>query len=232
MNEKILPILPIPDVVFFPHTSLPLYVEDKIYVRMILEAVEAGQEVVISLARPTRPIFGNVNKQIRQYRPATICSAGQPVILDNFNDKALKVIVKGTQRVRLLGAKQLLPYPVFETINYPDAHVISGTNLDNIIHTVSSKLENWVEQNVRDSQERESFFKNLLSVNHMIDYSAMLMIRDTDIRQLILECDNLLERVFLVAKLLENKEPLKEDIQLSTALKKFEIYESMAKLAM
>ncbi len=208
------------------------------YVRMILEAVEQDSEIVLSLARPNRTFIGTSNnpqlkgKEFKQYRPATISTAGKPIILDNFNNQALKVLVKGTSRVRLINPKQLLPYPVFDTIPFPDLLGANGVQLDHAIQKISNKLENWVNQNVRDSLERDSFFKDLTSVNHMIDYSAMLMIRDTDIRQLILECDNLLERIFLVAKLLENKQPLREDLQLSTALKKFEVFESMAKMAM
>ena len=84
-KSKRMPVLPIPNVVFFPRTALPLYVEETSYVRMIRDVVEQDGEIAVALARPmwsTEP-SGELGKV--HYSPSEICGAGRPVILEELD---------------------------------------------------------------------------------------------------------------------------------------------------
>jgi hypothetical protein len=93
---------------------------------------------------------------------------------------------------------------------------------------MASMLDNWVAQTVTDSQEREAFYSGLHSATHIINYCAMLMIGDRDIRQLLLECDGMIERVNLLFMLLHDRSPLDENPRVSNAIKRFEVIERLS----
>jgi Lon protease-like protein len=51
-GEFLLPLFPLPDLVFFPSTRLPLHVFEPRYRKMVSDALEADQRFGIVLLRP------------------------------------------------------------------------------------------------------------------------------------------------------------------------------------
>jgi Lon protease-like protein len=219
-------VIPIPEVVFFPLTILPLRIEEPIYQLLIKQAVERGAEVAVSMARRTNQNALYKGQRMPLFAPAPICGVGSPVIVEE-KDGAIKVLIKGTKRVRLLGLVTNLPYPIFQAEEVADEKEIFGRSFGQI-QQMASMLDNWVAQTVTDSQEREAFYSGLHSATHIINYCAMLMIGDRDIRQLLLECDGMIERVNLLFMLLHDRSPLDENPRVSNAIKRFEVIERLS----
>lgn len=229
-NSIIIPVLPIPDVVFFPHTALPLYIEEHSYVKMIHDCIENDIPIAVSLAQPlTTHSFHKKGISKTQYRPSGVSGYGTPFIIESYENKAVKVLIRGVGKVILKEPVQSLPYPTFRAEYLHDREENIEFN-NNAIQRINTILQNWVSINVTNSVEQEAFYSNLKSVFHVVDYVAMLMIQDRDIKQVLLETDSLFERVSMLNALLDRSGQVLENLDTANAIKHFEFIEKISKI--
>lgn len=222
MTKLKVPVLPIPNVVFFPHASLPIYIVDPIYVRMVRECVANDQHLAITM----------VNGQSSAFLPgqqhSQICSIGKPIILEELEGGGIKALIKGVQRVKLQAPKQHLPYLICDAEAYydqlEDCAVISSS-----IERLKKILNSWLTENISSSVDRQVFTQSLISVYHVVDYVSMFLIQDPEIRQLLLENTSIYERIQMLNSLLKESRPFSEDPTVVSAIKNFEVLESTAK---
>mgnify|MGYP005655293361 CR=1 FL=1 len=230
-KNMIIPVLPIPDVVFFPNTSLPLYIEESSYIQMINDCIRDEKPIAVSLAQPLsgHAIHGKNISKI-QYRPSRISGYGIPIIVEKYENNAIKILIKGMGRVKLHELVQNLPYPCFKAEFLNDLKEDLTYNQD-YVDRINSILQTWISVNITNSIEQEAFYSNLKTTSDIVDYVAMLMIHDRDIRQLILESDSLFEKVSMVNALLEDTGRHLENIETVNAIKHFEFIEKLSKVA-
>ena len=106
MKTLKVPVLPIFNVVFFPHTAVPLQLVNPVGIQMIKDCVEANSPVALSLT---------YNSQTEAVSPVQkTCGVGIPIILEEKRN-FLKVLVVGMSKVRLLKPVKTAPYPGFPT---------------------------------------------------------------------------------------------------------------------
>lgn len=225
MNLNKVAVLPIPNLVFFPGTSLPLYVVEPVFIRMIKECVEENMLVGISMAEPLVYIFGH-----KRPTPKNICGIGKPIILEELHDGTLRVLIKGFGKVRLGSVKQNLPYLIYQCEEYPDIKSEFGIVCDSKVERLKNLLDDWIVDSISDSVERKSFQEKINSVNEVMDYISMFLIQDHEMRQLLLENTSLNERIQMLDTLLKGPAPFFEDITATRAIKSFEILEKTAKV--
>ena len=182
--------------------------------------------MVFSLAQPLAP---NRQGQRAKYTPKNICSIGVPVIVEPFNEGTLKILVKGVKKVKLLSIHQNLPFLIFEAEDYPDypkSTILNG----GVVERLRNILDLWLEENISDTTERESFQDNLKTLAHIVDYMSMFLIQDVTMRQNLLENNCLVERVRILNLLLKDNNPFEEDLLTIDAFKNFENLELTSKL--
>ncbi len=216
-------VLPIPNVVFFPHASLPIFVVDQVYLRMIKDCIDKGELLVVTMAE-----HHGVYKSFNEYGHKKVGSAGKPIILEELPDGTIKVLIKGVCRVSLGTVIQNLPYLVCEAEELHDiieSEVLIGPKVERLREILNS----WLTENIPDSVEREIFSQSLISIYHIIDYVCMFLIRDRDIRQLLLENTSLYERIQMLDTLLQEPHPYIENPSAVSAIKSYEILEKTAK---
>ncbi len=225
MNLNKVAVLPIPNLVFFPGTSLPLYVVEPVFIRMIKECVEENMLVGISMAEPLVYIFGH-----KRPTPKNICGIGKPIILEELYDGTLRVLIKGFGKVRLGAVEQNLPYLIYNCEEYPDIKDTYGLVSDSKIERLKALLDNWILETISDSVERKIFQEKINSATEVMDYISMFLIKDEEMRQLLLENTSLNERIQMLDTLLKGHAPYFEDISATHAIKSFEVLEKMAKV--
>lgn len=225
MNLNKVAVLPIPNLVFFPGTSLPLYVVEPVFIRMIKECVEENMLVGISMAEPLVYIFGH-----KRPMPKNICGIGKPIILEEMYDGTLKVLIKGFGKVRLGSVQQNLPYLIYECEEYPDIKDTYGLVCDSKVERLKELLDNWIVGTISDSVERKHFQDKINSASEVMDYISMFLIKDHEMRQLLLENTSLNERIQMLDTLFKGTAPYFEDITATRAIKSFEILEKTAKV--
>ena len=115
-GEFLLPIFPLPNLVFFPHTRLPLHVFEPRYRQMVQDAMDGDQRIGIILLRPgwERDYFGAP----AVFEWGTIGTIEQAVPLE---DGRFNVVVRGDVRFRMLDEVSRVPYRTARVIAVPEA---------------------------------------------------------------------------------------------------------------
>jgi Lon protease-like protein len=115
-GEFLLPLFPLPNIVFFPHTRLPLHVFEPRYRQLIKDALETDQRFGIVLLRPgwEADYFGAPPL----FEFGTLATIEQAVPLD---EGRYNILVRGDVRVRIVGEVTSVPYRTARVIAEPEA---------------------------------------------------------------------------------------------------------------
>ena len=218
-----LPVIPIPNLVLFPNTAVPVLVTEPIYIELIEKCIHLNGPVVVSLSRPVTNVFGKL-----KFTPSDICTQGIPIIIERPEVGIIKIIIKGEKRVKLIRLEQNLPYLKFQVEDYKDqkqnpvplGRGIQGSRRAEHLKKV---LFNWVERNIEDGLEKENFLSELKDVQAIVDNICMFIIKDIEMRQIFLESQGLIDRIYLLNTLLEKEDANKENSYLLEIVKDFEI---------
>ncbi|MDQ6800510.1 MAG: LON peptidase substrate-binding domain-containing protein [Acidobacteriota bacterium] len=123
-GEFLLPLFPLPNLVFFPRTRLPLHVFEPRYRKMVTDAVAADQRFGIVLLRPgwEADYFGTPPI----HTCGTVGQIEQAVPLD---DGRYNILVRGEVRFRVVGEVSREPYRTARVIIQPEqSHDASQTH--------------------------------------------------------------------------------------------------------
>jgi len=114
-GEFLLPLFPLPNMVFFPNTRVPLHVFEPRYRQMITDALESDQRVGIVLLRPgwEADYFGAPAIHIC----GTVGTIEQAVPLD---DGRFNILLRGDVRFRVVGEVSTQPYRTARVIAQPE----------------------------------------------------------------------------------------------------------------
>jgi Lon protease-like protein len=212
------PVIHLPNVIFFPKTALPLYIMDPVYEDMIKKSIEDGTHIGLCLEDPSLGESSN------------IFTIGVPLIVDKLDDGTLKVLVHGVTKVQAIQVVQHLPYPIYECegINEnPDIDDETRFKL-NRLHII---LDLWLEKNVLDKQERDNFMATITEAEQVVGYITTFLVRDRKVRQLLLENNSFHEKINLLNILLKDYLPFQEDSFVTDAILDYEDIEKHAKCA-
>src|SRR5688572_30963438 len=116
VGEFLLPLFPLPNLVFFPHTRLPLHVFEPRYRQMVQDALESDERFGIVLLRRgwESDYFGAPSV----YDYGTVATIEQAVPLE---DGRYNIVVRGDVRFRILEEVSRVPYRTARVITEPEA---------------------------------------------------------------------------------------------------------------
>src|SRR5688572_11006573 len=114
-GEFLLPLFPLPNLVFFPQTRLPLHVFEPRYRQMVTDALEADQRFGIVLLRSgwEADYFGAPSV----HPCGTIGTIEQAVPLE---DGRFNIVVRGDVRFRILDEVSRVPYRTARVVAEPE----------------------------------------------------------------------------------------------------------------
>src|SRR5215212_165358 len=114
-GEFVLPIFPIPNLVFFPSTRLPLHVFEPRYRQMVSDVMQADQRFGIVLLRPgwQEDYYGAP----AIHTHGTLGTIEQAVPLE---DGRFNILVRGDVRFRILDEVAHLPYRTARVVAEPE----------------------------------------------------------------------------------------------------------------
>jgi uncharacterized protein len=115
MQPDVIAVFPLPNVVFFPHTNLPLHIFEPRYCEMVKETVKNRQMIGMFLLQPgwqddyygNPPIF-------------SIGCAGELTFVEDLPEGKFNIILRGLNRVRALETVQEIPYRKVRVHILPD----------------------------------------------------------------------------------------------------------------
>jgi uncharacterized protein len=92
----VLPIFPLPDLTFFPHTFLPLHVFEARYRAMVTDALARDRRIVVARLRP-----GFENGYEGKPAIFPVAGGGEIVNCERLANGRFNILVKGQWRVRI-----------------------------------------------------------------------------------------------------------------------------------
>jgi len=95
-DQLVLPIFPLPDVTFFPHTFLPLHVFETRYRAMVTDALARDRRLAVVRLRP-----GFEARYEGKPEVFAVAGAGEIVSCERLASGRFNILVKGQWRVRI-----------------------------------------------------------------------------------------------------------------------------------
>jgi Lon protease-like protein len=197
-GTRLVPVFPLPDVVFFPRTILPLHVFETRYRAMVKDALAADRVFAVALLQPGWE---------RDYRrsPAfhAIATIGRMEDVETTHDGRYLLRLVGLGRVRLGAVARETPYRVVSADDLPEHPVDPGdprlkrAKLDLLASQVCLARE------LAGATHTGLILDDSLSFEAAVNGACTILPVETAVRQALLEVDDLLERHRRAAKILD-----------------------------
>jgi Lon protease-like protein len=123
-------LFPIPDVVAFPGTTMPLHVFEPRYRQMVQDCESSGRMIAVTdvlraIHQPKTPpkqqqtLEQTLSSNQTTYKPRDVFSAGRCELIETLADGRVLINIHMSQRLRMLDEVQSLPYRIVacETID-------------------------------------------------------------------------------------------------------------------
>jgi ATP-dependent Lon protease len=195
IDEK-LPLLPLRDVVLFPHITVPLLVGRVASVNAIEEAA-AGTRILFATAQKRPDVVDPQKEDL--YRLGTVVRVLQ---LFRLPDGTMRVLVEGLARARVRRFLNADDYYLARIELLPDESSGEGTELEALMRSVAAGFNEYVHLNRRISDEV------LLTVNNLSDPAAFahtvashLQVK-VAVKQEVLELETVRERLNHLSQIL------------------------------
>ena len=139
-------LFPIPNLVTFPHSVVPLHVFEPRYRKMIQDCIDNGVRIgvchveeTLSEAKKGQSLEETLNSNQATYQPQNIFSAGFCELKETLEDGRLLVNIKMDGRYQLKNRVQHVPYQIYECESYNDADYD-----ENMTETMREKLNGFL----------------------------------------------------------------------------------------
>jgi Lon protease-like protein len=212
-----IPIITLPEVVFFPQTSLPLHILDPYYIRMVKDAVATQTPVGIALQKIQ---FCDDQLKVLTPAPCKIFSVGLATIIDDTSN-GLLILLQGLERAVVEDQIQELPYPLYRCRYLPRLVTEGGQHFENKIEQLRQLLDSWIDVNLENARERELMRERINQPQQIVDYIAMFMLPTPQLKQQLLECHLMTEQIQML-HLLFRKMDHSIDLEALEALTEFD----------
>lgn len=198
-------LFPMVNSVLYPSTSKPLNIFEPRYVQMMKDAAEQKLPVAIGFIEdPEAQPEVAAGERINFVR--TVAGYGEVIIFEEREDKSLLVFIQGKGKVRL-GTLMVSQQPYFtvqaEVIN--EVHEVSPQHIDKL-KTLHKVLVKWIESHLPDERQQQQIINSLQLPEEIVGCFASYLIADYDFQQMVLEEDNINQKIDLIYRLVESGE--------------------------
>jgi len=203
-----MPLFPLPDVVFFPKTLLPLHVYEARYRALASEAIERDQAICTALLRP-----GWETDYYGSPEVYPVGCVGRIIQHAKLPDGRYNITLQGEAKVRIEEHVRLEPYRLVRIQPIQDDD--SWTRGDNVAQEAVDLVR--LFRQVHEGQEpslllAESFGQNM-SPESILNTVAMHLNVEPDMKEKLLEMDRLEARYHSVLEILRNATKTQERIE-------------------
>lgn len=198
-NLSNLPVLPLRDVVVYPHMVLPLFVGRDRSIQSIDLAMGDNKKIVLIAQKDPDHDDPAVDDL---YQVGTLATILQ---LLKLPDGTVKVLVEGEQRVKI--DKIILDEKKFtaDVSILEDVLDLKDQALDVLVRTVSSAFENYVKLNKKVPPEVLTSLSGIDGAGRLADTMSAHMVQKVEEKQRTLETSNIRERLEHLMLLMEGE---------------------------
>ncbi|MEH6452370.1 MAG: endopeptidase La [Psychromonas sp.] len=209
-----LPVLPLRDVVVYPHMVIPLFVGRKKSISCLEAAMEQGKKVL--LVAQTEASLDDP-KIDDLYTVGTVANILQ---LLKLPDGTVKVLVEGVQRAQLVKNIEHDDY-FFAEVNLLESEEIADDEEEALLRTVMNQFESYIKLNKKIPPEVLASVNGIDEAERLADTIAAHMPLSLEDKQTALELNSITERFEYLMAMMENEEDiLKVEKRIRSRVKK------------
>jgi Lon protease-like protein len=196
----ITPLFPLPNVVLFPKTPMPLYIFEERYRTMVREVLAGNGELVIALLRGgSEPGYASLNAV------HDIACLGKIETYEELEDGKYNIVVVGLRRVRIVREVQHSPYRRVEVEMLEEAacderaaDIVERHNHLGGLFAKFTELATGVKQQALELMPQLDF-------ESLVNMVAMTLNLDIEQKQALLEIDNTAQRCDVLIPVLQQQ---------------------------
>ena len=193
-----IPVLPLRDVVVYPHMVIPLFVGRDKSIKALEAAMENDKQILLvaqKSASQDEPEIDDV------YRMGTVASILQ---LLKLPDNTVKVLVEGNQRARIVHFLSSEDYFTAQVIEN-DEENLDDRESEVLIRSLTTQFDQYVKLNKKVPPEILTSLSSIEDPSRLVDTIAAHMALKVDEKQKILEIESLKERFEHLMGLMESE---------------------------
>ncbi len=141
-NRRTLPLLPLRDIIVFPHMVVPLFVGREKSILALEEAMAGDKELVLAAQRKAK------TNDPREEDIFAVGTVGHIIQLLRLPDGTVKVLVEGRARASVLGFEQATPFFLAEVEDLAESPE-RGVEVAALMRSVQTVFETYVKLNKR-----------------------------------------------------------------------------------
>ena len=214
MPSRAMPLLPLRDIIVFPHQVVPLFVGREKSIAALEEAMGSGKEILLAAQRKAKT---NDPGPEDIYRVGTIASIIQ---LLRLPDGTVKVLVEGKRRARVV---EYLEDDGFFSVSFEELAASSseGLEISALMRSVQSAFETYVKLNKRIPAETLSVVNAINDPSKLADTIVFYLTLKLPEKQTLLESTDVRERLERLHELMQGEiEILQVEKKIRTRVKK------------
>ena len=197
MNALVLPIFPLPDLTFFPHTLLPLHVFEARYRAMVMDALERDRRICVVKLRP-----GYESGYAGKPAVHPVGGAGEIVSCERLATGRYNILLRGECRVRI---ERELPtdtlYRMVQARRLED--LPAAGDVTAVVARIRASCAALLRALERPADMLDTALAEGQPAGVVADRIAAAVIPDVNLRQQLLETTDVAARVARVASALE-----------------------------
>ncbi len=198
-------LFPLVNVTLFPRTIKPLNIFEPRYLSMIKEAVATQTPIALGYIEdpakvtPVKP--GEPVPFVRE-----IAGYGYAQIVEERVNGTLLVFLQGQGKLRLGNVLDRgTPYIVCEGSIIPEKTILEPPQKLKL-SSLQRILTRWIHTHISDPHQQDLFMKNLVQPEEVVGAFASYLVRDYDLQQMVLEYNDINEKVLFLHRLMESNE--------------------------
>lgn len=209
-----LPVLPLRDVVVYPHMVIPLFVGREKSINCLEAAMEQGKKVLL-VAQTEASLDDPKIEDL--YKIGTLANILQ---LLKLPDGTVKVLVEGVQRAEIINNIEHKDY-FFAEVELLHSEAIDEQEEDALIRSVMGQFESYIKLNKKIPPEVLASVNGIDDSERLADTIAAHMPLNLDDKQTALELTSITERFeFLMAMMESEEDILKVEKRIRSRVKK------------
>ncbi len=203
-NEEIYPLMPLRDVVVFPHMIAPLFIGRQKSVRALEDAMSTGDRKIFLVAQKNPSIEDPGPEDL--YQMGTV---GQIVQMYKLPDGTIKILAEGLYRAEIVDFIETDPYIVVRTKKVLDKKM-KGLRIEALMRSVLEEFEKHIKMNKKIPPETMLTVVNIEDPGALADtIVSHLLIRISE-KQRLLEITSPYKRLSELLKRLTNENSILE----------------------
>ncbi len=197
-KTKVLPILPLRDIVVFPHMVVPLFVGRQKSVKALEEVMENNHKHIILLTQKDSSLDDPSIKDLY-----TIGTLSKIIQILKLPDGTVKILIEGEERVKVSRLKE--EQCLYGKIDKIPDHIADEEELEALQRNVISEFENFIKISSKIPPEVLITIHQIHDASKLADTMASYFNLKIEEKQDLLETGNVNERLTKILSLIESE---------------------------